>query len=54
MGFPPSNPTVLKLIVDHIAGHDAIEKRAYALFESQQAGSAIDHWLTAERELLNL
>jgi hypothetical protein len=54
MGFPPSNPQVRKLIVDRIATHDAIEKRAYEIFESSKSGSATDHWVRAERDLLKL
>ena len=54
MGFPPSNPSVRKLIVDQIATHDAIAKRAYEIFQSGQSGSSTDHWLLAERELLSM
>ena len=54
MGFPRSNPGVLKLIVDRIASHAAIATRAYEIFESGQGGSTDDHWLRAERELLDM
>lgn len=54
MGFPPSNPTVKKLLVDQIASHDAIAKRAYQIYDSGQRGTATEHWLRAERELLNI
>lgn len=54
MGFPPSNPTVKKLIVERVATHDAIATRAYQIFQSSQTGSSTDHWLRAERELLNM
>jgi len=52
MGFPPSAPTVSKLIVEKLASHNAIRRRAHELFISGQKGSAIDHWVSAERELL--
>jgi DUF2934 family protein len=54
LGFPPSSPGIQKLIVDRIATHDAIAKRAYEIFQSGQNGSSTDHWLQAERELLNM
>jgi len=52
MGFPPSAPTVNKLIVEKLASHDAIRRRAHELYASGQIGSAVDHWISAERELL--
>jgi hypothetical protein len=32
--------------------HDAIARRAYELFAANAGGSAFDHWLRAERELV--
>ena len=32
--------------------HDAIARRAYELFAADAGGSAFDHWLRAERELV--
>jgi hypothetical protein len=54
MGFPPSNPAVLKLIVEKIVSHDNIAVRAFDIFQSAPGGSQDDHWLRAERELLGL
>jgi hypothetical protein len=54
MGVPRSSPGILKLIVDRIVSHSAIATRAYEIFESGQGGSSTDHWLRAERELLNM
>ena len=52
MGIPRSSPGIKKLIVDRIATHEAVGQRAYEIFESGREGSAIDHWLQAEHELL--
>jgi hypothetical protein len=54
MGFPRSSPGIRKLIVDRIATHDAIATRAYQIFQSSKGESSTDHWLRAERELLNM
>ena len=54
MGIPRTAPGITKLIVEKLASHEAIKRRAYDIYESGQGGSAADHWLRAERELLNL
>lgn len=53
MGIPKA-AGITKLIVEKLASHDAIKRRAYEIHESGERGSAADHWLRAERELLNL
>jgi hypothetical protein len=54
MGSPKTAPGITKLIVEKLASHDAIKRRAYEIYESGQRGSAADHWLRAERELLSM
>jgi hypothetical protein len=54
MGIPESAPGITKLIVEKLASHDEIKRRAYEIYESGQPGSAAEHWLRAEQELLNL
>lgn len=53
MGKPSGSPFV-KLIAEKIVAHESIASRAYDLYQSDPAGSADDHWLRAERELLGL
>jgi hypothetical protein len=52
MGIPRSSNST-KLIVEKLASHRAIRSRACGFYESGQGGSAADHWLRAERELLS-
>jgi hypothetical protein len=54
MGVPESAPGITKLIIEKLASHDDIAKRAYEIYLSGQAGSADDHWFRAERELLGM
>ena len=54
MGIPKTAPGITKLVVEKLASHDAIKSRAYAIYESDPNGSAADHWLRAERELLDM
>ena len=54
MGIPESAPGQTKLIVERLASHDEIKRRAYEIYESGQQGAAADHWLRAERECLNM
>ncbi len=54
MGIPPSAPGILKLIVEKLASHDQIARRSFGIFQSSTQGSAEDHWVQAERELLTL
>ena len=54
MGVQPSSPGILKLIVERIASHDAIARRAYEIFESDRGGPSSEHWLRAERDLLGM
>lgn len=54
MGIPKTAPGINKLIVENMASHDAIKKRAFEIFQSGQFGSDADHWLRAEHELLNI
>lgn len=54
MGIPDSAPGITKLIVDKLVSHEAIARRAYAIFQSGAPGTAQDHWLRAERELLGM
>ena len=53
MGIPPSSFDT-KLIVEKLATHDDIAIRAFDLFKSGASGDQKDHWLHAERELLNM
>lgn len=32
-------------------GHEAVAERAYYIYEQDQGGDAVEHWLQAEREL---
>ena len=50
----PSSSTATKLIVEKIAGHDAIARRAHEIHQSGHGGSADDNWFRAERELLGI
>jgi hypothetical protein len=52
MGIPDSAPGITKLIADKMVGHEAIAIKAFDLYRSGRGGSAQDHWLRAERELL--
>lgn len=54
MGIPKTAPGLTKLIVEQLASHDAIKKRANEIYRSGKPGSDVDHWLQAEQELLNL
>ena len=54
MGVPESAPGITKLIIEKLASHDDIAKRACEIYLSGQAGSADDHWFRAERELLGM
>jgi hypothetical protein len=54
MGIPSTAPGITKLIVKKLASHEAINRRAYEIYKSGQRGSAADHWLRAEHELLNM
>lgn len=53
IGIPKTSPGITKLIVENMASHDAIKKRAFEIYQSGQHGSDADHWLNAEHELLN-
>lgn len=53
MGIPASSPRE-KLIVERLTSHEAIAQRAFKIHGSGQSKSAMDDWLTAERELLGL
>jgi len=54
MGIPRTAPGITKLIVEKLVSHEAIQRRAYEIYESGQRGSAAEHWLRAEGELLNM
>ena len=54
IGIPRIAPGITKLIVEKLASHDAIKRRAYEIYESSLGGSADDNWVRAERELLNI
>ena len=54
MGVPESAPGITKLIIEKLASHDDIAKRAYEIYLSGATGSADDHWFRAERELLGM
>jgi hypothetical protein len=54
MGTPRTAPGITKLIVEKLASHGAIKRRAYGIYESGLGGSADDNWVRAERELLHL
>jgi hypothetical protein len=51
MGVPSNSPRT-KLIVEKIIGHEAVAKRAYEIYESDDSGAADDNWFRAEHELL--
>ena len=42
------------LVVTRMAEAQTIRQRAFDIFESGRGGSALDHWVQAERELLGL
>jgi hypothetical protein len=42
------------LVIDRVASHAAIARRAFAILESVAGGTAERHWLRAEQELLGL
>jgi Protein of unknown function (DUF2934) len=50
----PRSATTTKLIVRHMVGHDTVRARAFDIWTGNRAGSPVDHWLQAERELLKL
>lgn len=52
MGLPASSPHE-KLIVEWLASHDIIAQRAFEIHRSRPEKSAMDNWLSAERELLS-
>lgn len=51
MGIPASSPHE-KLIVEKLASHDAIARRAFEIHGCCPEKSPIDNWLAAEQELL--
>jgi len=54
MGTPNAAAGISKLIVEELASHELINRRAYQYYADGQAGGPEDHWLRAERELLNM
>lgn len=42
-----------RLVVERLVTESQIRNRANALFRTGQSGRAVDHWLRAERELLD-
>jgi hypothetical protein len=52
MGVPPTS-NERKLIAEKIIGHDAIRAKAFEISRSPRAGSDVENWLLAERELLS-
>lgn len=54
MGFPPSSPGILKLIVENLVPHDDIAIRAFDIFKSGTGGTQDDNWFRAEGELLKM
>jgi hypothetical protein len=54
MGIPPSAPGITKLLAEKIVSHEDIAMRAYDLYRSGRGESAVDDWLRAERELLDV
>ena len=51
MGVPPTS-NERKLIAEKVIGHDAIRAKAFEISRSPRAGSDVENWLLAERELL--
>ena len=51
-GDPNSSLRVKSLIVSKLVLQSEIAVRAYYIFQSGHGGSALDNWLSAERELL--
>ena len=54
LGFRDETRTIPRLSVEKLVSHARIRERAHQIFESERHGSAIDHWLRAERELLGV
>ena len=44
-----TNPTI---VLERIVTFEAIQQRAFDIFQSRVGGSPVDHWLRGERELL--
>jgi hypothetical protein len=52
LGVFSADSRIPRLSVDKIVSQERIRARAHQIFEGEQRGSAMDHWLRAERELL--
>ena len=52
MGVPPTS-NERKLIAEKILSHHAIRGKAFEISRTVGAGSDVDNWLLAERELLS-
>ena len=52
MGVPPTS-NERKLIAETLIDHDAIRGKAFEISRSPRAGSDVENWLLAERELLS-
>ena len=50
----PGSATTTKLIARQMVGHDRVRCRAFDISTRKSGGSAVDHWLQAEKELLGL
>ena len=53
-GDPNSGLRVASFIASRIVLKQQIELRAFEIYKANEGGSALDHWLRAERELLGL
>jgi hypothetical protein len=49
----PTMSNERKLIAEKIISHDAIRGKAFEISRTARAGSDVDNWLLAERELLS-
>jgi hypothetical protein len=54
MGIAVSTPPHIKRVVERLARHVEIKRTFYEIHESSRPGSGMDHWLRAQRELLNM
>jgi len=53
-GSDPLTVTRPSIVLEKLATFEAIQQRAFEIFQSGSGGSQDDHWFRAERELLGL
>ncbi|WON73553.1 neuraminidase-like domain-containing protein [Nitrosospira sp. Is2] len=52
IGISSGTPGTVRLIVEKLASHDEITKKAYEIYMSGQGGTSEENWSRAEQELL--